>query len=316
VPWLARWSAVDPLESKYTPWSSYNYGFDNPVKWQDSTGMGPDDPQMKESLKNKQSPKKDKNESINWDVVNQYITPEKNLNNPAKKIELSIFIDETVSQVDKKKINLETVKGHIERIYKENGIAINVNIIMDQKKGDVLYGKFRKEQLPLNEFVLKITDDPVMTKGRLAGVFIPTSDNYKLVVNYGHIKSQNISFNTGREMNADINYQIGNTAAHEMLHGIINSIVKFYGIPESDFYSTFHLVSQGGEKAHTIEFGNLLDRSGLPPAPSKEDDGILSEQVVATNLFLMDIANPGRSKQSSINVMNQFSKSSYEQRRK
>ncbi len=31
IPWLCRWSAVDPLEGDYTPWSSYNYGFDNPL---------------------------------------------------------------------------------------------------------------------------------------------------------------------------------------------------------------------------------------------------------------------------------------------
>jgi RHS repeat-associated protein len=42
IPWLCRWSASDPLESKYAGWSSYNYGFDNPVKWTDSTGMGPE----------------------------------------------------------------------------------------------------------------------------------------------------------------------------------------------------------------------------------------------------------------------------------
>ncbi len=42
APWLCRWTAVDPLESKYAGWSSYNYGFNNPIKWTDPTGMGPD----------------------------------------------------------------------------------------------------------------------------------------------------------------------------------------------------------------------------------------------------------------------------------
>ncbi|XZF16148.1 RHS repeat domain-containing protein [Chitinophagaceae bacterium MMS25-I14] len=41
IPWLCRWSAVDPLESKYAPLSSYNYGFDNPITWTDPTGKGP-----------------------------------------------------------------------------------------------------------------------------------------------------------------------------------------------------------------------------------------------------------------------------------
>ncbi len=43
IPWLCRWAAVDPLEQQYSPWSSYNYGFNNPVKWTDSTGMGPEE---------------------------------------------------------------------------------------------------------------------------------------------------------------------------------------------------------------------------------------------------------------------------------
>ncbi len=33
IPWLARWAAVDPLEAKYAPESTYCYGHNNPVKW-------------------------------------------------------------------------------------------------------------------------------------------------------------------------------------------------------------------------------------------------------------------------------------------
>ncbi|MVZ63773.1 RHS repeat domain-containing protein [Sphingobacterium humi] len=44
IPWLARWSAVDMLQSEMPTWSSYNYGFCNPVKWTDTSGMQPDDP--------------------------------------------------------------------------------------------------------------------------------------------------------------------------------------------------------------------------------------------------------------------------------
>jgi RHS repeat-associated protein len=43
IPWLARWSAVDPLQSEMPEWSSYNYGFCNPITWTDSTGMAPDE---------------------------------------------------------------------------------------------------------------------------------------------------------------------------------------------------------------------------------------------------------------------------------
>ena len=40
APWLCRWVSVDPLEGKYSPWSSYHYGFCNPVTYNDPTGMG------------------------------------------------------------------------------------------------------------------------------------------------------------------------------------------------------------------------------------------------------------------------------------
>ncbi len=43
-PWLLRWTAVDPLESKFSPLQSpYNYCFNNPVGLTDEGGMGPGD---------------------------------------------------------------------------------------------------------------------------------------------------------------------------------------------------------------------------------------------------------------------------------
>ena len=47
VPWLARWSAVDALESEYTPQSPYVYCSNNPVNRIDEDGMSDDDPQNK-----------------------------------------------------------------------------------------------------------------------------------------------------------------------------------------------------------------------------------------------------------------------------
>ena len=41
IPWLCRWTAVDPLESKYAGMSSYNYSFNNPVMWNDLSGADP-----------------------------------------------------------------------------------------------------------------------------------------------------------------------------------------------------------------------------------------------------------------------------------
>ncbi len=56
IPWLVRWCASDPLQSKMPTWSSYNYGYCNPIKWTDSTGMEPGEG-------NQASPPKDSNNS-------------------------------------------------------------------------------------------------------------------------------------------------------------------------------------------------------------------------------------------------------------
>ncbi len=40
IPWLCRWSASDPLESKYAGMSPYNYGNCNPIVFNDPSGMG------------------------------------------------------------------------------------------------------------------------------------------------------------------------------------------------------------------------------------------------------------------------------------
>lgn len=34
---------MDPLAEEYVSWSPYNYTYNNPIKWIDPTGMGPED---------------------------------------------------------------------------------------------------------------------------------------------------------------------------------------------------------------------------------------------------------------------------------
>jgi len=43
IPWLCRWTACDPLESKYAGMSPYNYSFNNPIVWNDLNGADPGD---------------------------------------------------------------------------------------------------------------------------------------------------------------------------------------------------------------------------------------------------------------------------------
>ena len=41
IPWVCRWTAVDPAETKYAGMSPYNYGFNNPIIWNDPSGADP-----------------------------------------------------------------------------------------------------------------------------------------------------------------------------------------------------------------------------------------------------------------------------------
>ncbi|MBL7703900.1 MAG: RHS repeat-associated core domain-containing protein, partial [Taibaiella sp.] len=41
IPWLCRWTAIDPMESKYAGMSPYNYSFNNPIMWNDPSGADP-----------------------------------------------------------------------------------------------------------------------------------------------------------------------------------------------------------------------------------------------------------------------------------
>jgi RHS repeat-associated protein len=43
IPWLARWTAIDPMEAKYGGMSPYNYSMNNPVMLNDPSGADPED---------------------------------------------------------------------------------------------------------------------------------------------------------------------------------------------------------------------------------------------------------------------------------
>lgn len=71
IPWIARWSAVDPLESDFAGMSPYNYGFNNPIIWQDVDGMQPtsgnktDEEKKRKQLSNNKSSSSNRSNSSN-----------------------------------------------------------------------------------------------------------------------------------------------------------------------------------------------------------------------------------------------------------
>ncbi|RQO30138.1 insecticidal toxin complex protein [Taibaiella sp. KBW10] len=56
IPWLARWTAIDPMEAKYAGMSPYNYAFNNPVMWNDPSGADPGDGDEKKNISYGMSP--------------------------------------------------------------------------------------------------------------------------------------------------------------------------------------------------------------------------------------------------------------------
>lgn len=97
IPWLCRWTAVDPLESKYAGMSPYNYGFNNPVIFNDPSGEDGED------VVNNPEAKKDEN----GEIISYKGNPVKNRTNKDGSIDILglegenyIVIETILAEVD------------------------------------------------------------------------------------------------------------------------------------------------------------------------------------------------------------------------
>ncbi len=79
APWLCRWTAVDPLESKYAGMSPYNYGFNDPVSYNDPTGQKGEKGDKKNNTQPNSVPEKTTGVTVGTIISSGMDNPQSNL---------------------------------------------------------------------------------------------------------------------------------------------------------------------------------------------------------------------------------------------
>jgi RHS repeat-associated protein len=240
IPWLARWSAVDPLQGEMPEWSSYCYVYCNAVMWVDCNGMSPEEqkPTNWESTEGKEF-------HLDYDKKGD---GDKNENKNSDELTLFIYANISVSDEQLDESDMEQVRNEILEIFRKNKIPLRVEIIKDPKKGDEMYDQWKSGKLPINQAVLQFTNkDTEDQLGNTNPWFFSETPVFEVNIREVVRASENQIFRLAAPKTEILGY----AAAHEALHYFLDAAAYTLGGARSlsDVKELLHMDRTGHENS-------------------------------------------------------------------
>ncbi|OJW85066.1 MAG: hypothetical protein BGO69_01755 [Bacteroidetes bacterium 46-16] len=203
-------------------------------------------------------------------------------------------------------MDAENISRHIERIYAQSGVNTIAPRFIATARMQQISALRQAGQLTLNQQLVQIKNDAGDTD---AGIF---NEDLGIVVNIAPF----LELNKEKE-GGDLDYQLGYTIAHEILHSLLCEIEKYFQLQPSDYEAAarvhgadyngnpFNLSTAGPDWFinHVNTDANLL-KAGRDEAGNNNDDAIphsndeelytaaemiLPDQVMAINRFITSV---------------------------